>query len=176
MEKHLKIILAEINGSPELQVRQAIRLRKNCEAMGINHPVNVNSVDELIDVLGENKKQNVLLFSNFPPNSSYPASGKSMKLVDEGEYISRSWEADSYSISQKLFTALQKSYTFKAIHFITGAPVSILSDDLIKSLLPGTLISIARKKDWIKEKSDYQELYRLHIEEKIKEISTPFSP
>ena len=60
MENNLKVILAEINGSPELEVRQSIKLRKDCEAMGIKHPINVNSVEDLIDVLGEEKIKEVL--------------------------------------------------------------------------------------------------------------------
>jgi hypothetical protein len=169
MKNNLKVILAEINGSPELEVRQSIKLRKDCEAIGIKHPVNVNSVEDLIDVLGEEKGQSVVLFTNFPPNSSYPDSGKSMKMVDEEDHILRSWEADSYSISLKLFTALEKRYTFKAIHFITGAPPFFLTDENIESLFPGTPITINRKKDWIDSGKDYQELYRLFVEEKIKE-------
>jgi len=169
MEPKMKIILAEINGSPELDFRQARKLNKICDEMGLGHPVNVNSVAELIDVLGDNKGQSVLLFSNFPPNSSYPDSGKSMKLVDEGDYISRSWEADSYSLSQKLFTVLEKKYIFKAIHFITGAPCFILGDGLIKSLFLEIPLTIIRKKDWIKGEKSYWELYRFHIEKKIKE-------
>ena len=164
----MKIILAEINGTPELQVRQAIRLKKYCESLGLEHPVNVNSVEELIDELGECRGLDVLLFSNFPPDSSYPASGKSIKLVEEGDHISRSWEADSYSTSQGLFKALEKRHTFKAIHFITGAPDFILKDECIRSLFPGIPLSITRKKEWIHSGRDYQELYRSHIEEKIR--------
>ena len=171
MENKLRVILAEINGTPELEVRQAIKLKKTCEFMGLEHPVNVNSAANLIDLLGEDKNQSFLLFSNFPPNSSYPDSGKSINLVDKGEYISRSWDADSYSISQNLFTALEKRYTFTAVHFITGAPPFMLSDDLIKSLFPRTLLTIIRKKDWINSETNYQELYRLYIEKKIRETT-----
>lgn len=52
MKPTLKIILAVINGSPELDNRQAIRLKKTCKELGLEQPVNVNTVDELIDVLG----------------------------------------------------------------------------------------------------------------------------
>ena len=163
------VILAEINGSPELKVREAIRLKKSCEELGIPHPVNINSVEDLIDLLGEERDQGCLLFSNFPPNSSYPESGKSMNLVDEGNSISRSWEAGSYTTSRNLFGVLNKRYSFKAIHFVTGAPEMFLTDDMIKSLFPGTSVTIQRKREWLKTKSDYQHLYRLFVEEKIQE-------
>lgn len=162
------VILAEINGSPQLKVREAIQLKKTCEKLGIPHPVNINTVEDLIDLLGEDSKKRVLLFTNFSPNSSYPESGISMNFKDEGDKISRSWLADSYSISQNLFTTLNKRYKFKAIHFITGAPDLILTDEIIKSVVPDIPITITRKKEWIKTGEDYQHQYRLFIEEKIK--------
>lgn len=165
----MKIILAEINGTPELEVRHAIKLRKTCEELGLEHPINVNSAEELIDMLGEYKGQDILLFSNFPPDSSYPTSGKSMKLVDKGDYIARSWEADAYSISKKLFTALEERYIFKAIHFITGAPSLRLKDEHIISLFPETPLTITRKRDWINAELDYQLLYRMYVEKMISE-------
>ena len=165
----MKVILANINGAPELEVRHSIKLKKTCEALGLEHPIHANSAEELIDILSEHKEEDLLLFSNFPPNSSYPDSGKSINLVDEGDYISRSWEADYYSISQSLFVALEKRHKFKAIHFITGAPSFILEDKHIRSLFPRTHLTIIRKKDWIGKESNYQELFRLHLEEKIKE-------
>lgn len=169
---NMKIILAEINGTPELAVRHAIKLKKTCEELGLEHPINVNSAEELIDILGEHKGQDILLFSNFPPDSSYPTSGKSMKHVDMGDYIARSWEADYYSISKKLFTALEKTYTLKALHFITGASSLRLKDEDITSMFPGTPLTITRKKDWIYSEIDYQLHYRKHVEKKIKETLT----
>jgi len=163
------VILAELNGSPELEVREAIKLKKSCEKLGIPHPVNINTVEDLIDLLGEDRDQSFLLFSNFPPNSSYAGSGESMNLVDEGDTISRSWPADSYSISLSLFKTLNTRYSFDAIHIITGAPHLILTDEKIKAIFPDLPITIKRKKVWIESGESYQHLYRLFVEEKIKE-------
>ncbi len=165
----MKVILANINGIPELKVRHSIKLKKTCESLGLEHPLHANSAEELIDILSEHKEEDLLLFSNFPPSSSYPESGKSIQLVDEGDYISRSWEADYYSISQSLFVALEKRHKFKAIHFITGAPSFLLEDRHIESLFPGTHLTIIRKQNWIGKDSNYQELFRLYLEKNIKE-------
>ncbi len=163
------VILAEINGSPELEVREAIMLKKSCEKLGIPHPVNIDSVEDLIDLLGEDSDQSFLLFSNFPPNSSYYGSGKSMNFVDEGDTISRSWLADSYSVSLSLFKTLNKRSSFKAIHIITGAPDLILTDEMFNAIFPDLPNTIKRKREWINSGENYQHQYRLYIEEKIKE-------
>ncbi len=163
------VIIAEINNREDMPVSEASKLNQVCTAIGVKLLINIHSVEKLTEVLEKNKKNTCLLFSNFPPNSSYPESGKSINMVDKGDYYLLSWDADSYSKSLPFFKGLCTKYKLKAIHFITGAPEKRIGDDLLKALSPHTPMTITRKDVLITPAHNYALLYRLLIVQKIKE-------
>jgi len=163
------VILATINGPADLSASEAATLREFCISKGIGKPVQVSTAEELNEALEKNSSEGYLLFSNFPPDSSYPGSGKSISIKTKNGVEESSWEADSYTKSSALFGKICKKHHIKGLHFITAAPENVISDENLKSISPTTLISVQRKKDWIQPEYDFHALYRLYVTKKIKE-------
>jgi hypothetical protein len=167
------VVIAELNKNLVTDYLNIVKLKDGCLKAGAEHVFVAQTADELKDVLRENKYNKILLFSNFPPNSSYPDSGKTMKQVDKGSYTVRAFEADSYSKSMDFFLSLLKDpKKFIKIHFITGAPKQVLKDEQLKSLSPDTKITVLRKKDYMDENLDYNKLIQNYVVEKIQAITS----
>jgi hypothetical protein len=137
--------------------------------MGTKNLFYVTTAERLTETLEENKDQEFLLFTNFPPDSSYPDSGKPILTYDDGEYIRKGWEADAYSRTTVLFNDIFNKYKFKAVHFITGAPVSKADDKMLKSLSPEIYVTVTRKNNWVHPDLIYEHLYMIFIADNIKE-------
>jgi hypothetical protein len=90
------VIIAEINGSSSLSGHETSKLKEHCKAMGTDEFQYAYTTDNLSKLLEQNRDQKFLLFSNFPPESSYPKSGKTLKEFEKGDNIYRSWDAYSY--------------------------------------------------------------------------------
>jgi len=171
------VINAYINGHPTLSSKGNAEIREFCKTVDIDPPVNVFQVGKLIEILQENRNQKVLLFSNFPPDSSYPGSGEKKRTKKEQGQDYESWNADSYSRSKSLFEAWTGKYNFKTIHFITGAPQEELSDEMLKSLSAIIPITVTRKRDWIHSTIEFEKLYVGFMKVKIVEaaLKDPFA-
>lgn len=171
------VIIAEINGSSSLSGQETSKLKEHCKAMGIDEPQYAYTTDNLSKLLEQNRDQKVLLFSNFPPDSSYPESGKTLKEFEKGDIIYRSWDADSYSKSKYLFEAWIGKFNFKTIHFITGALQEELSDEMLKSLSAIIPITVTRKSEWIHPAIEFEKLYVSFMKVKIVEaaLKDPFA-
>ena len=154
------IVHAHINAPPYSEEPGKLPLIEYCHSQGLKPPVYAKSADALENLLNSNLDSSVLLFSNFPPNCSYPENRKA-------DY-SYKWDADSYTISQQLFTVWATRYPFREICFITGAPADVLSDQEIQNCIPGIPHSIIRKKRWIHESVDYQKVYTTYMKEMIR--------
>ncbi|MBN1181154.1 MAG: hypothetical protein JXB49_02630 [Bacteroidales bacterium] len=124
-------------------------------------------------MLEKHKNDKFLLFSNFPPDSSYKQSPK--KSVKIGDQIFESWNADSYTKSTLLFQEWINKFSMAGINIVTGAPNEKLGDIEIKSLTHNVDISVTRKYEWIHPSLDFENMYLLFILEKIKEV-VPRSP
>jgi hypothetical protein len=156
----MTIIISELNSSSSLSLRSRTNLTESCRLYQIEPPIYTYSPEELTKILEENKDGKILLFSNFPPDSSF----KNNKIAVE------SWEVDSYSQSMSLFKEWINKYSFKGIHIITGAPREKLGDREIKSLDHNIDLTITRKKNWVHPTLDYDKLFLTFIIEKIREI------
>ncbi|MFN3555645.1 MAG: hypothetical protein ACK4VN_06760 [Bacteroidales bacterium] len=156
----MDIIHAHINGSPLAGIPDRLKLIEYCHSFGLQPPVYISSAGTLENLLQADPQKPVLLITNFPPNSSYPDNrrvGNSYR-----------WEADSYSRSLLLFESWSHRYRFKGICIITGAPVSVLADEQILSVLPGIPVHIMRKKKWLHDSVDYPKVYTLYMQEMIR--------
>lgn len=170
------VIIAEINGHNSLSASSMAKLKEYCKTVDLDQPINVNSFAGLMEMLDEKRNNTILLFSNFPPDSSYPDSGKTKNTTQVGAIELQAWDADSYEKSRSFFSKILNKYKFRAIHFITGAPKEKLSDELLLTLSTQTPITVTRKRDWIHPDLDYDQLYCLFLIEKIKEavLKNPF--
>lgn len=163
------VINAEINGTPSLSGHTVAKLKDFCKKVNIFHFGNVYTIEVLAAKLEFNKHHNIILFSNFPPDSSYPESGKKTGVKMVNNIKCRSIEADSYSKSTSLFKDLLNKYNFKSIHFITGAPEDMVSSQQLLSLSESAISTVTRKADWIHPDLDYEQMFYLYLTRKIKE-------
>jgi len=171
------VINAYINGHPTLSSEGNAVIGEFCKAIDIGPPVNVYKYERLAEILEENRDQKVLLFSNFPPNSSYSGSGKGKRTINEQGEEYESWDADSYLKSKSIFDSWIGKYNFKTIHFITGAPEKKLSDEMLKSLSVTIPITVTRKREWIHPAIEFEKLYIGFMKIKIAEaaLKDPFA-
>jgi hypothetical protein len=163
------VINAEINRFPFFSSRAGAKIKEFCKTLDIMEPLSVYTTEELRGNLTNNLEESILLFSNFPPDSSYPDSGMSRKNYRKDELGYPSLESDSYTRSLSFFTVLCLKYKFKAIHFITAAPEEKLSDDRIRSLSGIIPITVTRKKEWIHQGRNYEQMCSLFMIQKIRE-------
>jgi hypothetical protein len=137
--------------------------------LGLDLPVKVFSEQDLLRAL-DNMKDECILFTNFPPDSSYPGNSKLINIRDKGDYYNRSWDADSYEISHALFRKIVGNYKLKAIHFLTGASENKISDkNLFYFSSSETIVTVTRRKELMAKVSEYPKLYKQFILKKIKE-------
>lgn len=163
----MTVILAQINGEVKLSGGELDKFKKACFKVGINQVLSASSVQRLQEILGTIETNECILFSNFPPNSTYPGSEKPTIYTDLGDYIGRSYEADSYAKSTALFSSICRKYHLMAIHFITGAPQSMVDEAYLKSVCKGTPISYQPNKQWVIPGNNYAVFYRVHVTELI---------
>lgn len=154
------IIYAYINARPFYDEPDRIKLHAFCNEHGFKAPFYVYSIEGLEMLMEQNRDESVLLFSNFPPNSSYPE-------MTRNNY-GKPWEADSYQRTGQHFSHWHSRYRFAAIHFVTGAPESVLSDEAVKGYLPNLKVSIIRKGIWIQENVDFEKVFTTYMIETIR--------
>ena len=164
----LKVIIANINGSIGIEESESAAIITEIKNMGLELPVKVFSEMKLLEVLEDNPLEDFILFTNHPPNSSYPETDKEYKDLDNGSYSRQSSLADSYSKTHTFFTYITNKYNFKAIHFLTGAPKDMVSDKDLKSY-SDTEITVTRRKDLLVKVSEYPGLYKQYILTKLQE-------
>lgn len=152
----MKIIYAYINGPAEAEGPDRIKLLEFCKIRGLKPLLYVFSEGDLAQALENGREEPVLLFSNFPPDSSYPRLNDTEK-----------WKADSYAHSTSLFRNWFANYKFAGIHFVTGAPETQLSDDDLKALAPEKKISVIRKKKWLGKYADFGQIFTTYLEGEI---------
>lgn len=161
----MKIINARINSEAALSSTGSAQLAKTCTFLGIDPPVGVYDETQLLNILEYNKDKELVLFSNFPPNSSYPDSNSFKSNFRRSD----AWIADSYSITQSLFIDISAKYNFKAVHVISSAPRNMLGIDFLQSLFPDALVTLKRNSEFISGKLGYSISYRAYMEGRIKE-------
>lgn len=156
------ILIANINGSKGLEEIESAAINTEIKKLGLDLPVKVFSEHNLLKAL-DNMKDECILFTNFPPDSSYSKSVK-------GSYYSRSWNAYSYEISHGLFSKIADNYSLKAIHFLTGAPESMVSDKMLFYFSsPETIVTVTRRNQLMAKVNEYPRMYRQFIIKKLKE-------
>jgi hypothetical protein len=88
-------------------------------------------------IMEQNLEETFLLFTNFPPNSSYPEKRR--------DNPADAWLADSYERTGSYFHRWTEKYRFAGIHIITGAPDDVLTDRMINAYVPGKKVTVIRK-------------------------------
>jgi hypothetical protein len=163
------IIVAIINGIDEMKGFQASKIKEACSSIGIEPPVYLQTTDKLLEVLEGNRAQNCLLFTNFPPDRTYSKCHVSGKKTKKNDRPKDELDENTYSQSTLFFNNIFTNYSFKAIHFITGASKGLAGDNFLKSLSPRAPVTVTRKSSWIGQGLDYEHNCRLFIVEKINE-------
>jgi hypothetical protein len=162
----MQIIIAHLNNSENLSTKEVSSIKMQIPE--ISRVIIVNRVSDFNEML-EMIKEDSILFSNFPPNSSYPESGKKLNYEEKEYYINRYWEADSYSKSTELFNKVNENGYIKSIHFMTGAPHTMVNIETLWALLPNKKITCQSTGGWIGHGKNFMDLKFLYILNKIKE-------
>ena len=162
------IIIVKINGSYGAEEIESAAMNAEIKKLGLELPVTVFSEQKLLEILEDNPLEDFVLFTNHPPNSSYPETDIEYKNLDKGTYSRKYSVADSYSKAYAFFSFITKKYNFKAIHFLTGAPKDVLRDEDLRSY-SDTEITVKRRTELMPKVSEYPRLYKQYVLEKLKE-------
>ena len=163
------IINACIYNSTELGTVETEKLNSDLKLLSIEQFTNVFTVPNFLAELDANRDKEIVLFSNFPHKKSYLEHTVSQSLLDNYEKNAPTWNVAPYKVSAGLISQICKARKFKAIHFITGAPIEYVSDSLILSLTGNYPTTIKRKHDWTVEGANFDVMRRLYMLQRIKE-------
>jgi hypothetical protein len=137
------IIHANINRRvPRFIGDEALSLQTFCKAYGIKLIINVSDTELLESLVNTYTSDTILLFSNFPPDSSYPGCAQK----DQAILSNPEWNADTYEKSITFFKKLTRLDAIKALHIVTGAPKEKLSDAFMTQVFSHVKFSI--KRNW----------------------------
>ena len=165
------IINARINSEQVFDGIEAAQFTSICATLNINQPIEVFDTTQLTRVLESNKGKKCLLFSNFPPNSSYPNSSSY-----KGPFRhTNGWLADSYSKTEDFFKEINSKYVFEAVHIVSGAPRDMLTMDLVQSIFTNTLVTIKRNYELIRSRVGYKPACMHYFAGKINDFATEMS-
>lgn len=119
----MNVLVAQINYNPHSAEQLALRknLTDHINRQGGNIDIHFayNTV-ELINILQDTKGLPFWLFSNFPPDMSYPDfQNDSSKKKQAPQQL---WDTRAYSVSMKLLAFMYRNYYIKLSFIITGAP------------------------------------------------------
>jgi len=124
---------------------------------------------KLIEQLDEMKGEEIMLISNFSPNSEYGQNSTIHTTHEDEEFIYRAVMADSYSTTEAHFKTIFAKYSLRSVLFITGAPESMLGLDKLKELGKKVPVSVIRKGDVIGSGIPYEIAMQRHITKFIKD-------
>jgi hypothetical protein len=104
---------------------------------------------KLFELLEERKEEMNILFTNFPPNSSYKTERVYNTNEDEN-YIYKSLPADSYSMTSEHYKNIGSKYSLIGISIITGAPKSMMPFDSLNEMLNCDSVDVFYRSDSFK--------------------------
>jgi hypothetical protein len=163
----MKILIANLNDKQELLRTEMALLEINLKEFGATSIFYVFNLERLAEAVNS-CKTDIVLFTNFPPDSSYPESGKSIRYIEKETSIERYYEADGYKRSAAFFGELRHNGEFRAVHFITGAPKDIVPDEFLKAVFSDVPTTIKRRRDLIGDGANYNKLYLKYIESTVR--------
>jgi len=166
------LILVQINGSIKIDESQFDKLKIYCQKKGVTRFRRVTTAQTLRKVMQENTHEEIVLVSNFPPNSSYPENGQSCRQNSDG--ISY-WPADSYSQSTELYCSIFKLNKFRSINFVTGASIYAINDEYLIELNRDIKATVSRLRTWNKRDIPHKFLYARLIKESIQKVTKKMS-
>ena len=167
--KSLKIIIAEINSQTPFDEVLTDQMASLCSEMGVAPPDFIVNWKSLLEKMEENKNRRVVLFTNFPLDSSWSDGGSSLREKLASIIIISGMDAETYKLSSLLFHAIGRQDAPGTIHFITGAPPETVSDDYLQNLLPSSKVTVIRKPLWRVSTTPYMTHYSNYLREKIKD-------
>ena len=157
------VINACIYNCTNLGAYETEKLNRGLQLLKIERFVNVFTIPKLIEELDANPDREILLISNFPPKELYLKNNVSQSIIDKYENIVPVWNLPEYKISAGLFTHICKCYKFMAIHWITGAPQSYVTDSHILTITGNIPTTIKRKHDWTVEGANFEVMLRVYM-------------
>lgn len=163
----MNIIIANLNDKQDLLRTEMAVLEITLKKLGatlIFYEFNLERLAETVNSC----ETDILLFTNFPPDSSYPESEKSLQYIEQETCIERYYEADGYKRSTAFFDELRHKSKFRAVHFITGAPKDLVPDEFLKAVFGDVPTTIKRRHDWIGAGENYNKLYLKYIESAVR--------
>jgi len=142
------VILAILHSKNYLKIHEASAIKS---VSYLTQPIEVKfaiSPTTLEEKLNKHKGENVMLITNFPPDSHFPEDEYKERRTRGGDCLSIPDKKDTFLRSHRYFTRLFSKYTFEAVHFVTGAPEGRLEEEYLKGLIPDTEISVTRHSRW----------------------------
>lgn len=157
------------NTFTDLSIEESQKLKSEAEKLNVDLLPDIYTEQTLINVLNSNKNQDILLFINFPPLEFYEYNNVSESLIEKYLLYADNWAIPEYKVSAGLLKYLCGKYKFVAIHVITGAHKSYVTDANILSLTGDVPTTIKRKHDWKISNANPEELMRTYLVDKIRE-------
>ena len=150
----MNLIISTINSEPIQDPYRKKNIEYQASKLGIKSIIYVSKAEQLQEFA--NCNVDYILISNFPPNSSYAIKSK-------GTSNNGSWIADSYQRSSDLFRELSQSKNLKRIHFISGAPQSMISLEMLKEITNDKAVDLKPKRELMDHNISYHDLLERHI-------------
>lgn len=166
----MKVIIAKINELKGPDISFVTKMLRVCSELGISPPAYVRTTEGLLEALKNYKNQEVVLFTNFPPDDTYSSSVFQNGNPSEKDTKQLTDEKDTYSQSIYFFAKIGINRTFREIHFFTCAPFQIISDDFFSLLAPGSFVKVNRIENCFLEMPKYEAVYGDYILDRVKEL------
>jgi len=170
----MKIIFVKINESKGPDMSFVTRMLRLCSDLGISPPAYVRTSEGLFEVLKSYKDQEVVMFTNFPPDDSYSNYQKPNSLRSNKKAENQRDNIDAYSQSILLFSKAGSSGTFREVHFFTCAAPGGLNDEFFCLLFPGSLVKVQRIENCFPEMPNYEAVYEKYIMDRVKDLIYQF--
>lgn len=152
----MKIFTLSINKPHHYDPIEYNHIIRAWEDQKIQQPMAVHSIKELVHVMESFEGEEFMVFTNFPPDSSYMNK-------------SEPWTADSYDITMNAFRKLCNEHTLKAIHVITGAPENKVNEELLSTITSKFPITHQNIENWT-DGFNFEFLRRCYMVNKIRQL------
>lgn len=143
-------------------------IMNDIQKLGIDDFINVPDLNDLNYAIQTNKFQQIILFSNLPPNHFYNLNNFDVSK-NEFETVPKFRVNKYYSHSTLFFHNLFHKYQEQIVeaHFITSAKKEVLDDTYFSKIGGGLLTTVQRKREWFGSGFDYDVLLKKYIIDKV---------
>lgn len=142
------VILAILHSNSYLKIHEASAIKKMRYLTLAFEVKFVLSPTTLEEKLNKHQGENIMLITNFPPDSHFPEDEYKERRTRGGDCLTIPDKKDTFLRSHTYFTRLFSKYKCEAVHFVTGAPEERIKEEYLKGLLPNTEVTVTRHSGW----------------------------